>query len=132
VNEPTFLTIDYVLILHRLAINADGGSLALLDRGKLESALAQPQQRFGGEWLHPDVPAMAAAYAFHIAKNHPFEDGNKRAAAAAMLAFLHDNGFDFEPVNTTLADLILRMAAGELDKPAFTDAVRAAVVAREG
>ena len=56
----------------------------LRDRGLLESAVATPAQQFGGQYLHEDIPAMAAAYAFHICMNHPFADGNKRAATAAI------------------------------------------------
>lgn len=56
------------------------------DRSLLESAVGMPAQQFGGQYLHEDIPAMAAAYALHICMNHPFIDGNKRAATAAMIA----------------------------------------------
>ncbi len=115
-----FLAIDDVLRLHQIAIIDQGGDPSIRDRSLLESAIAMPQQQFAGEYLHHDIPAMAAAYAFHICKNHPFVDGNKRAATAAMIAFLSDNGWRFEaPVDEAEAG-ILALAAGELDKPAFT------------
>ncbi len=70
--------------------------------------------------MHADLPAMAAAYAFHICKNHPFVDGNKRAATAAMIAFLSDNGWGFDAHIDEAELAILKLAAGEMDKEAFT------------
>src|SRR5262249_32655971 len=72
-------------------------------------------------FLHEGIPAMAAAYAFHICKNHPFVDGNKRAATAAMIAFLSDNGWKFEATADEAEPVILQLAAGSLEKTAFTD-----------
>ena len=77
---PRFLSVDDVLVLHAIAIEDQGGDPLLRDHGLLESAVATPAQQFGGQYLHEDIPAMAAAYAFHICKNHPFADGNKRTA----------------------------------------------------
>lgn len=114
-----FLSIDDVARLHAIAIQDQGGDASLLDLGKLESALAQPRQQFGGEYLHPDIPAMAAAYAFHICQNHPFADGNKRAAFAALVAFLTDNGWKLDADQDEAANAVLALAAGRLDKPAF-------------
>jgi death-on-curing protein len=94
------------------------------DRSLLESAIGMPAQQFGGQYLHEDVPAMAAAYAFHICMNHPFIDGNKRAATAAMIAFLSDNGWSFDVTADEAELVILQLAAGQLDKPAFTDWAR--------
>ena len=88
--------------------------------GLLESALAMPAQQFGGEYLHEDIPAMAAAYAFHMCKNHPFVDGNKRAAVAAMIAFLSDNGWSFDASADEAEPVVLQLAAGTLDKGTFT------------
>ncbi|MDQ7012628.1 MAG: Fic family protein [Planctomycetota bacterium] len=70
-----------------MAVAQYGGDPGLRDRGLLESALAQPRQAFGGEFAHTYPFGMAAAYAFHIAKNHPFIDGNKRAALMCAGAF---------------------------------------------
>ncbi len=75
---PRFLSVDDVVTLHQIAIENQGGDSSIRDRSLLESAIAMPTQQFGGKYLHADIPAMAAAYAFHICMNHPFIDGNKR------------------------------------------------------
>lgn len=111
-------------MLHAIAIEDQGGDSSIRDRALLESAVAMPTQQFGGQFLHEDVPAMAAACAFHICQNHPFVDGNKRAGTAAMIAFLSDNGWSFDPTADEAEPVILALAAGTLDKPAFTDWVR--------
>ena len=121
---PRFLSVEDVLTLHAIAIEDQGGDLSIRDRTLLESALAMPAQQFGGQYLHEDIPAMAAAYAFHICMNHPFVDGNKRAGTAAMIAFLSDNGWSFDPTADEAEPIILRLAAGTMDKPAFTDWAR--------
>ena len=77
-TPPFFLSIDNVLYLHASAIREEGGSDGLRELALLESAVMMPQQQFGGNYLHPDLPSMAAAYLYHIACNHPFIDGNKR------------------------------------------------------
>lgn len=84
-KEPSFLTLAEVLEIQRVQTERYGGDLALRDRGLLKSALAQPEASFGGDFLHPTLFAMAAAYAFHIAENQPFVDGNKRTGLAAAL-----------------------------------------------
>lgn len=119
-----FLSVEDVLRLHAIAIEDQGGDRSIRDRGLLESAIAMPAQQFGGQYLHQDIPAMAAAYAFHISKNHPFVDGNKRAATAAMIAFLSDNGWSFDATGDEAEPAILGLAADSLDKPAFTDWAR--------
>jgi death-on-curing protein len=121
---PRFLSVEDVLTLHAIAIEAGGGDPSLRDRALLESAVATPAQQFEGKYLHEDIPAMAAAYAFHICKNHAFVDGNKRAAAAAMIAFLSDNGWSFDATADEAEPVILQMAAGSLDKGPFTEWVR--------
>lgn len=115
-----FLSVDDILALHAIAIEDQGGDPTLRDRALLESAVAQPAQQFGGQFLHEDIPAMAAAYAFHICMNHPFVDGNKRAATAAMIAFLSDNGWSFDAPADAAEPVILQLAAGSLEKAAFT------------
>src|SRR5450432_3816565 len=107
-----------------MAIENQDGDASLRDRGLLESAIATPAQQFGGQYLHEDIPAMAAAYAFHICMNHPFIDGNKRAGTAAMIAFLSDNGWNFDATADEAEPVILQLAAGSLDKPEFTDWAR--------
>jgi len=119
-----FLSIEDVFRLHALAIEDQGGDPSLRDRGLLESALAMPRQQFGGQYVHEDIPAMAAAYAFHICKNHPFVDGNKRAGTAAMIAFLSDNGWAFDADLDEAEREVLSLAAGEVDKARWTEWVR--------
>lgn len=118
---PTFLSVDDVLVLHAIAIEDQGGDSSIRDRGMLESTVAVPAQQFNGEYLHPDISAMAAAYAFHICSNHPFIDGNKRAAVAAMIAFLSDNGKMFEAATDECERVILQLAEGRLEKMEFTN-----------
>jgi len=73
--EPVFLTPDEVLEMHEQQIELYGGSHGLRDRGMLLSAIAMPQSTFDRKYLHPDIPSMAAAYLFHITRNHAFIDG---------------------------------------------------------
>jgi death-on-curing protein len=117
---PRFLSVDDVLILHDIAIENQGGDSSIRDQTLLESAIAMPSQQFGGKYLHEDIPAMAAAYAFHICMNHAFVDGNKRAGAAAMIAFLSDNGWSFDATADEAEFAILQMASGIWDKAAFS------------
>ena len=93
--EPQFLTEQEVLCIHDTIISKYGGLHGIRDKGLLESALAAPSSSFGGIFIHASLTEMAAAYLFHIAKNHPFLDGNKRTAFACMDIFLQKNGYDF-------------------------------------
>lgn len=90
--RPKFLTYDQVLALHKLQIEQFGGCHGVKDDGLLLSALAQPESGFGEEYFHRDLFEMAAAYLFHLAKNHAFHDGNKRIAALTAAVFLEING----------------------------------------
>jgi death on curing protein len=86
-TEPEFLTVDDVLLIHDEQLEAYGGIQGIRDNGLLESAAMMPQASFGGEYLHQNLFEMAAAYAFHIAENQPFLDGNKRTALVSALVF---------------------------------------------
>lgn len=90
--NPKFLTLSQVITLHRLQIDEFGGAHGVKDEGLLLSALAQPESGFGGDYLHKDLFEMAAAYLFHLVKNHAFVDGNKRIAALVAAVFLEVNG----------------------------------------
>ena len=118
--EPEFLSLDEVLEIHEQQIDRYGGTHGLRDAAGLESAVATPQATFGGEYLHASVPAIAAAYLFHISQNHPFLDGNKRAGANAAITFLLMNDWEPEFDEQELADLVLSVASGELAKPELT------------
>ena len=91
-TEPRFLTLDEVLEVHAYQVAHHGGDAAVLDMGKLESAIAQPRQMFAGQFLHEDLCSMAAAYLFHVVQNHAFADGNKRTGTHTAIAFLDLNG----------------------------------------
>ena len=116
IGEPLFLRLDEALQIHADMIATYGGSEGVRDQGLLESALAQPQARFGGGYLHEDFAAMAAAYLFHIAQNHPFVDGNKRTGTAAAITFLKMNGVVFRAEQMEVADLAERIADGRWSK----------------
>jgi death on curing protein len=92
-EEYIFFFIEEVLKMHEVQIEEFGGSYGLRDRGLLESALSMPMASFGGAYLHEDIFSMAAAYMYHLIKNHPFVDGNKRTGVVVALAFLKMNGF---------------------------------------
>lgn len=79
-----FLTKRFILTYHARLIDLFGGSHGLRDEGLLEAALAQPEATFDGELLHPTTWEAAAAQGFHLCRNHPFVDGNKRIAAVSM------------------------------------------------
>src|SRR5579864_1839590 len=86
--DPLFLTLDEVLEIHAQQIELYGGSDRVRDPAGLESAITTPTATFGGQGLHSTIPSMAAAYLFHICQNHPFVDGNKRGANAAITFLL--------------------------------------------
>ena len=115
----TFISRVEVLALHRTLIDLYGGSHGVRDEGLLASALAQPEASFGGEYLHGTLAEMAAAYAFHLAKNHPFVDGNQRIAFAMMLTFLEVNDEPFIVDPAELYAGAMAVAEGRLDKPAL-------------
>jgi len=113
---PTFLSVEDVLLIHAGTIAEEGGLAGVRNYGLLESAVLMPQQRFAGRYLHRDLPAMAAAYLYHICRNHPFLDGNKRAAAMAAYVFLDVNGLDLSAAPADLESTVLAVAAGDCSK----------------
>jgi death on curing protein len=117
------LTIDQVLDLHAEALTL-GGADGLRSVHLLHSAIGQVEQTVFGEDAYPTIPEKAAAYAFFLARNHPFVDGNKRTAEAAMLVFLELNGFDFVDDQDRIAEMFEELAAGSLDQGVFFDWVR--------
>ena len=116
-NDPiVFLTVDQVLAIHRRMIDEFGGVHDLRDRGLLESAVAMPAAKFGGAFLHATIPAMAAAYLFHLCGNHAFIDGNKRVALVAAETFLLLNEHELQADNDQLEELTMGIAEGKLAK----------------
>jgi len=115
-GEPLFLSVDEVLDLHADQLRLFGGSDGVRDKGALDSAVATPASTFDGAFLHEDLFHMAAAYAFHIAENQPFIDGNKRTALNAALVFLDINGWIVIDPDERLYDAMLSIATRRLDK----------------
>jgi death-on-curing protein len=111
-----FLTLDEALAIHAHQIARYGGALGVRDRGLLESALAMPSATFAGEYLHPSLPEQAAAYLFHLVKNHPFVDGNKRVGLACSLVFLRLNGISIRATDDDLVDIVMGVAEGRRSK----------------
>ncbi|MDR1804433.1 MAG: type II toxin-antitoxin system death-on-curing family toxin [Treponema sp.] len=111
-----FLTFSEVLMILEDQIRNYGGIYGVRDTNLLSSAIYMPESSFDGKYLHETIPAMAAAYAFHICQNHPFIDGNKRAALASSLVFLDLNGYELNCPNETLYNQIMNTAKGEVKK----------------
>jgi death on curing protein len=118
-NDPIFRTLDQVLRLHARQINELGGSEGVRDIELIKSAIAQPQLGSGGEYFHKSIAEMAAAYLFHLVKNHGFVDGNKRVGADAALTFPELNGVDTDTISEEeMGELTLAIAEGNADKRA--------------
>ena len=115
-KEPSFLTFDEVLDIQRAQAELYGGDPGLRDRGLLESAMAMPESSFGGELLHRTLFAMAAAYAYHIAQNQPFVDGNKRTGLVSALVFLELNGIEIEDPKGRLYNAMMGIAERKFSK----------------
>lgn len=123
--EPLFLTLDEVLEIHTQQIELYGGSDGVRDPAGLESAVATPMATFDGEFLHATIPAMAAAYLFHICQNHAFVDGNKRTGANAAITFLLINDWELDFSEDELVDLVLAVASGAMSKSVLTETFEA-------
>ena len=118
-----WLSRQIVLALHEEQLAAHGGADGLRDAGLLDSALARPLNHAG--YGAPDTAELAALYALAIARNHPFVDGNKRTAFAAMVLFLSLHGLELEAPEVEATVAALTMAAGEMPDAEFIAWVRA-------
>jgi death-on-curing protein len=116
-KQPLFLALEQVLAIHADQIHRYGGSLGVRDLGLLQSALAMPAASFAGQYLHPTLHEMAAAYLFHLTQNHPFLDGNKRIGLAVAIAFLGLNEVWLESEPNELLEMVFKVARGEIGKP---------------
>jgi death-on-curing protein len=121
------LTVDIVQEIHAEAIRRFGGAEGMREPALLESAVAAPQASFGGRSPYRDVVEVAAAYLFYLCRNHPFVDGNKRAALGACLVFLRLNGVEPKPDGPAWEELTLAVAASGLDRDDATRRLRALV-----
>jgi death-on-curing protein len=121
-TEPVCVSVELVIDIHAEQLALFGGPAGIRDQGLLESALARaPNKHAYGE---DDRAALAATYAFGVARNHPFVDGNKRAAFAAMIVFLGLNGIDFLVAEPEATAAILALAAGEVEEERLTRWIR--------
>ena len=118
--EIAFLTLEDVLALHEELIQRYGGTPGLRDAGLLEAVLAMPQAGFGSQYFHEFPPEMAAAYLFHLVRNHAFIDGNKRVALACAILFLKINHVSYSITEEEAAELTLGTASGSMEKGAVT------------
>jgi death-on-curing protein len=121
-SQLVWLSRKLILAIHDLQIAEQGGGAGLRDSGLLDSALARPLNRAG--YGEPDLAELGALYALAVARNHPFVDGNKRTAWAAMVTFLDLNDVDFAPEEVEAATTMLSMAAGDLADEEFIAWVR--------
>lgn len=121
-TEPLWLTPDAVADVHSEQLALFGGPDGIRDLGLLESALARPVNRFA--YGERDLAVLAAAYAFGIARNHPFVDGNKRVSLLTLIIFLRLNGIAFAPSEADAAAIILALAAGEVDEEGLSRWIR--------
>jgi death-on-curing protein len=113
-EEPNWLTYEQVLAMHGRQLRRYGGAPGLRDEGVLRSALERPANKW--QYEQADLAMLAAAYAFGLAKNHAFVDGNKRVAFIAMVVFLRKNGVRFAPDQAQSTKIILALAAGEVSE----------------
>ncbi|BBO03199.1 MULTISPECIES: type II toxin-antitoxin system death-on-curing family toxin [Bradyrhizobium] len=121
-NEPFWLTRRIIIAIHHEQLAIHGGASGLRDEGMLESALDRPRNK--RSYQSADLPELAAAYAFGIARNHPFVDGNKRTSLLALYTFLGVNGIDFVVPEAEAAAIILSLAAGEVSEENLTRWIR--------
>lgn len=121
-TEPFWLTRQIIVAIHDEQLTIHGGASGLRDQGMLESALDPPKNKWSYE--QAELAELAAAYAFGIARNHPFIDGNKRTSLLALYTFLGVNGIDFVVPEAEAAAMILALAAGEVDEAGLTRWIR--------
>jgi len=123
-----FLTVALVREIHTEAIVGFGGSDGLRDEALLESAVAAPQATFGGQSVYGSMEEVAAAYLFYLCRNHPFVDGNKRAALGSCLLFLRLNGLELAPDSPEWEALTMDVAASKLDRDQTTKRLKALLI----
>jgi death-on-curing protein len=121
-NEWVWLDERDALTIHDVQLSEHGGLPGVRDKGALASALARPLNL--AAYGTPDVAALAAAYVFGLARNHPFSDANKRTAFVVMETFLELNGVEFTANDEDCVLTMLRIAAGEIGEVAIADWIR--------
>lgn len=121
-RQWVWLDAQVMLAVHEEQLAEHGGGSGVRDEGLFESAMQRP--RHPADYGQPDVPALAAAYGYGLARNHPFVDGNKRAAFVAMELFLVLNGWELVADDAQCVITMLAVAAGHLSEEEFTQWVR--------
>jgi len=112
----SFIPTELVLTIHADLLQRYGGLPGLRDRNLLESALAQPKMTISAKFVHKTLFDKAAAYGFHLCKNHPFVDGNKRVAFVTMDIFLQKNGWEIVALEEDAYSTMIALASGKLSK----------------
>jgi len=120
--EPKWLTHDQIVAIHSRQLRRFGGAAGLRDDGLPRSAIERPVNKWHYE--QANLAELAAAYAFGLAKNHAFVDGNKRIAFMSMMTFLRKNGVRFAPEQTHATKIILSLAAGEVSEESLARWIR--------
>ena len=123
-TEPRWLPRLVIDAIHHDMITTHGGLPGLRDEQLLESALARPKQILAYN-ENADIVVLAAAYAYGLARNHPFNDGNKRVAFMAMAVFAELNGLEFDAPEAEAVDVMLSLAAGGLEEEQLVEWLRA-------
>jgi death-on-curing protein len=121
-HEPRWITYEQAIAIHSKQLRRFGGAPGLRDEGMLRSALERPINKWRYE--QSELAELAAAYAFGLAKNHAFVDGNKRIAFMSMMSFLLKNGVRFDPAPAHATAIILSLAAGEVSEESLTRWIR--------
>jgi death on curing protein len=121
-KEPLWITYEQAIAIHSRQLRRFGGAPGLRDEGMLRSALERPINKW--QYEQSDMAELAAPYAFGLAKNHAFVDGNKRIAFMAMMGFLLKNGVAFDPEPAQATTIILALAAGEVSEESLTRWIR--------
>jgi death on curing protein len=117
-----WLTYEQVVAIHSRQLRRFGGAAGLRDDGLLRSAIERPINKWHYE--QAELPELAAAYAFGLARNHAFVDGNKRIAFMSMMIFLRRNGVKFAPDQAHATKIILSLAAGEVSEESLARWIR--------
>ncbi len=121
-----FISESIVLAIHDDQIRLYGGIYGVRDASALDSALHMPQAQFSGQFLHSTIFHMAAAYGFHLCQNHPFLDGNKRAAGMVMFTFLQLYGLEPTATEIDYYQAMMAVASGHMSKEQLADWLQAA------
>lgn len=121
-KEPVWLGYSQVLAIYEEQLREHGGPAGVRDENALQGALARPPNSY--HYKKADLPALAAAYAHGIAKNHPFNDGNKRAAFMSAYVFLGLNGLDITLSEPKAIEVVLALAAGTMSQNEFAECLR--------